>query len=158
MGNDFSASNPRKGGGSRRGTRGTFHHESINSASVPFCLCSRRVCSGIWCIAVEADCSLTVFRALRLCLLQRTRISDKSGQKAKAVEEKPNKHVRVEPETPSAANQGKTNPPNKKDDENKRRVVTMEPSVHTFAGTSSNRRDRSDPVMITDALADVRVK
>jgi hypothetical protein len=34
----------------------------------------------------------------------------------------------------------------------------MEPSVHTFAGNSSSRRDRSDPVMITDALADVRVK
>eukprot|EP00980_Cylindrotheca_fusiformis_P027545 scaffold21033_cov168-Cylindrotheca_fusiformis.AAC.2 len=40
----------------------------------------------------------------------------------------------------------------------KKRVVTMEPSVHTFAGNSSTRRDRSDPVMITDALADVRVK
>ncbi|CAJ1948645.1 unnamed protein product [Cylindrotheca closterium] len=39
-----------------------------------------------------------------------------------------------------------------------RRVVTMEPSAHTFAGTSSARRDRSEPVMITDALADVRVK
>lgn len=39
-----------------------------------------------------------------------------------------------------------------------KRVVTMEPSVRSFAGPSSARRDRSDPVMITDALADVRVK
>jgi hypothetical protein len=46
----------------------------------------------------------------------------------------------------------------KSNQEQKRRVVTMEPSVHTFAGNSSSRRDRSDPVMITDALADVRVK
>ena len=34
----------------------------------------------------------------------------------------------------------------------------MEPSVRSFAGPSAARRDRSDPVMITDALADVRVK
>lgn len=53
---------------------------------------------------------------------------------------------------------GKTDTKNNKADDNKRRVVTMEPSVHTFAGTSSTRRDRSDPVMITDALADVREK
>jgi hypothetical protein len=60
--------------------------------------------------------------------------------------------------TPTTA-QGESNATNKKDDDDKkRRVVTMEPSVHTFAGTSSTRRDRSDPVMITDALADVRVK
>mmetsp|Transcript_56975 Transcript_56975/g.138805 ORF Transcript_56975/g.138805 Transcript_56975/m.138805 type:complete len:519 (-) Transcript_56975:417-1973(-) len=39
-----------------------------------------------------------------------------------------------------------------------KRVVTMEPSVRSFAGPSSNRRDRSDPVQITDALNDVRVK
>mmetsp|Transcript_20004 Transcript_20004/g.36115 ORF Transcript_20004/g.36115 Transcript_20004/m.36115 type:complete len:510 (+) Transcript_20004:177-1706(+) len=39
-----------------------------------------------------------------------------------------------------------------------KRVVTMEPSVRSFAGPSSARRDRSDPVQITDALADVRVK
>jgi Protein kinase domain len=39
-----------------------------------------------------------------------------------------------------------------------RRVVTMEPSVKSFAGPSASRMDRSDPVMITDALADVRVK
>lgn len=42
--------------------------------------------------------------------------------------------------------------------EQRRRIVTMEPSAHTFAGNTSSRRDRSDPVMITDALADVRVK
>jgi hypothetical protein len=40
----------------------------------------------------------------------------------------------------------------------KKRVVTLEPSAHTFAGASANRRDRSDPVMITDAISDVRVK
>lgn len=39
-----------------------------------------------------------------------------------------------------------------------KRVVTMEPSVKSFAGPSASRMDRSDPVMITDALADVRVK
>jgi calcium-dependent protein kinase len=39
-----------------------------------------------------------------------------------------------------------------------KRVVTMEPSVRSFAGPSSVRRDRSDPVQITDALADVRIK
>jgi Protein kinase domain len=39
-----------------------------------------------------------------------------------------------------------------------KRIVTMEPSVRSFAGPSSVRRDRSDPVQITDALADVRVK
>jgi hypothetical protein len=45
-----------------------------------------------------------------------------------------------------------------KNEEAKKRVVTMEPSVRSFAGASSARRDRSEPVMITDALADVRVK
>ena len=41
----------------------------------------------------------------------------------------------------------------------KNRVVTMEHSVGTFEGKSSTRRDRtSDPVMITDALSDVREK
>lgn len=39
-----------------------------------------------------------------------------------------------------------------------KRIVTMEPSVRSFAGPSSVRRDRSDPIQITDALADVRVK
>lgn len=39
-----------------------------------------------------------------------------------------------------------------------KRVVTMEPSVRSFGGPSSTRRDRSDPVQITDALNDVRVK
>ena len=35
----------------------------------------------------------------------------------------------------------------------------MEHSVGTFEGKSSTRRDRtSDPVMITDALSDVREK
>jgi hypothetical protein len=66
----------------------------------------------------------------------------------------------MEQATPTTAQGEKntTNDNNNTEDENKRRVVTMEPSVHTFAGTSSTRRDRSDPVMITDALADVRVK
>lgn len=40
----------------------------------------------------------------------------------------------------------------------KKRIVTMEPSVKSFAGPSASRRDRSDAVMITDALVDVRVK
>ena len=72
--------------------------------------------------------------------------------------EKPNKHVRMEQPTPTAS-QGRSNKTtNTNGDDAKRRIVTMEPSVHTFAGTSSTRRDRSDPVMITDALADVRVK
>lgn len=52
------------------------------------------------------------------------------------------------PETPTP-NQPKTG---------EHRVVTMEPSVHTFAGQSNNRKDKSGPVMITDALSDVRVK
>jgi calcium-dependent protein kinase len=39
-----------------------------------------------------------------------------------------------------------------------KRFVTMEASVRSFSGPSSVRRDRSDPVQITDALADVRVK
>jgi calcium-dependent protein kinase len=40
-----------------------------------------------------------------------------------------------------------------------KRVVTMEPSVKSFAGPSSGRRDRTNgDVQITDALADVRVK
>lgn len=38
------------------------------------------------------------------------------------------------------------------------RVVTMEQSAHTFGGPSSYRQNRQDFVMITDALADVRVK
>lgn len=38
------------------------------------------------------------------------------------------------------------------------RVVTMEQSAHTFAGPSSSRQNRQDFIMITDALADVRVK
>jgi hypothetical protein len=45
------------------------------------------------------------------------------------------------------------------DAETKKRIVTMEHSVQTFEGISSTRRDRSgEPVMITDALSDVRVK
>jgi calcium-dependent protein kinase len=48
--------------------------------------------------------------------------------------------------------------PGGKTDSAKKRIVTMEPSVRSFAGPSSTRRDRSDPVQITDALADVRVK
>ena len=74
------------------------------------------------------------------------------------VEGKPVKHVRMEQvSTPTIAN---TSAPsnNKHDEEPRRRVVTLEPSIHTFAGTSSTRRDRSDPVMITDALSDVRAK
>ncbi len=76
-------------------------------------------------------------------------------QKSNVAQEKPNKHVRVEQVSPTKA-QGKKNDNN--NDDPKRRVVTMEPSEHSFAGASSARRDRSDPVMITDALADVRVK
>lgn len=34
----------------------------------------------------------------------------------------------------------------------------MEPSAHTFGGNATNRRDKMGPVMITDALSDVRVK
>jgi calcium-dependent protein kinase len=41
----------------------------------------------------------------------------------------------------------------------RKRVVTMEASVKSFAGPSSGRRDRTNgDVQITDALADVRVK
>jgi Protein kinase domain len=40
----------------------------------------------------------------------------------------------------------------------KKRLVTMEASVRSFSGPSSSRRDRSDPIQITDALADVRIK
>ena len=69
-------------------------------------------------------------------------------------EEKPTKHVRVE-DKPAPTPQTKYET---KQEDPKRRIVTMEPSVQTFAGTSSNRRDRSDNVMITDALSDVRVK
>lgn len=76
------------------------------------------------------------------------------GKTADGVEEKPNKHVRVnaEKEGSGKASTTTTGPAGEK------RVVTMEPSVRSFAGPSSARRDRSDPVMITDALADVRVK
>lgn len=97
---------------------------------------------------------------------------DKKGN-AQVAEENPVKHVRMEQSssttpniTPvSAAAAAAANnqiPPSPKpkpnDDDSKRRIVSMEQSVHTFAGTSSTRRDRSDPVMITDALSDVRVK
>jgi recombination DNA repair RAD52 pathway protein len=97
---------------------------------------------------------------------------DKKGN-AQVAEEKPVKHVRMEqsssttpnitPVSAAAAaaanNQIPPSPkPKPKDDDSKRRIVSMEQSVHTFAGTSSTRRDRSDPVMITDALSDVRVK
>lgn len=89
-------------------------------------------------------------------------ILDKKGN-AQVVEEKPVKHVRMEQSTPNTVTNNGTQIPTKTEDgggndDPKRRVVTMEPSVHTFAGNSSARRDRSDPVMITDALSDVRVK
>ena len=45
------------------------------------------------------------------------------------------------------------------DPNDKKRLVTMEPSVKSFAGPSSGRRDRTNgDVQITDALADVRIK
>ena len=70
------------------------------------------------------------------------------------MEEKPNKHVRVNAEKEGSAKASTTTT----GVAGEKRVVTMEPSVRSFAGPSSTRRDRSDPVMITDALADVRVK
>jgi len=39
-----------------------------------------------------------------------------------------------------------------------RRVVTMEPSVRSFSNLSASHTDNPDPVMVTDALADVREK
>ncbi len=76
------------------------------------------------------------------------------GKSADGVDEKPNKHVRVEAERDGSGQGGATTVVAA----GEKRVVTMEPSVRSFAGPSSTRRDRSDPVMITDALADVRVK
>lgn len=40
----------------------------------------------------------------------------------------------------------------------KKRIVTMEPSARSFSGPSSARRDRTEPVQVTDALQDVRSK
>ena len=68
------------------------------------------------------------------------------------------KHVRVEDSKPAKS---QTNDKVGEPDGNngKQRVVTMEHSVATFEGKSSTRRDRTtDPVMITDALSDVREK
>eukprot|EP00538_Stauroneis_constricta_P000562 CAMPEP_0119570136 /NCGR_PEP_ID=MMETSP1352-20130426/43459_1 /TAXON_ID=265584 /ORGANISM="Stauroneis constricta, Strain CCMP1120" /LENGTH=556 /DNA_ID=CAMNT_0007619801 /DNA_START=741 /DNA_END=2411 /DNA_ORIENTATION=+ len=53
---------------------------------------------------------------------------------------------------------GKSSKRTPDDGQGEKRIVTMEPSVRSFAGPNSNRRDRSDPVMITDALSDVRAK
>jgi hypothetical protein len=39
-----------------------------------------------------------------------------------------------------------------------KRELTLEPSVKSFSGPSASRMDRSNHVMITDALADVREK
>ena len=39
-----------------------------------------------------------------------------------------------------------------------KRELTLEPSVKSFSGPSASRLDRTDHVMITDALADVREK
>jgi tRNA A-37 threonylcarbamoyl transferase component Bud32 len=43
-------------------------------------------------------------------------------------------------------------------DDPKKRIVTLEPSVRSFSGPSSTRRDRSESVQVTDALLDVRLK
>lgn len=83
-----------------------------------------------------------------------TLLESKEGKSIDGVEEKPKKHVRVDAATGAAGNT--TTPTTNAGSE--KRVVTMEPSVRSFAGPSAARRDRSDPVMITDALADVRVK
>ena len=85
-----------------------------------------------------------------------TRCAVSKGKTGDGVEEKPHKHVRVDA-TGGAAKAGETKMTYETPQAEKR-VVTMEPSVRSFAGPSSVRRDRSDAVMITDALADVRVK
>lgn len=89
-----------------------------------------------------------------VCKLWPTFLIKLNGKSIDASEEKPIKHVRVEASaaagtkmTGAAANGG-----------SEKRVVTMEPSARSFAGPSAARRDRSDPIMITDALADVRAK
>ena len=79
----------------------------------------------------------------------------------KGKEDKQSKQTRVDPTTNTAnttPNQGGGNKGTAASDD-KKRVVTMEPSVRSFANPqTAARRDRSEPVMITDALADVRVK
>ena len=68
--------------------------------------------------------------------------------------------------TPNAAKpkneNSKTAPENQSNSavkNNRSREIKMEHSCQTFEGKSSTRRDRtSNPVMITDALSDVRVK
>eukprot|EP00934_Nitzschia_sp_Nitz4_P007100 Nitzschia sp. Nitz4//scaffold2_size372955//179880//181852//NITZ4_000425-RA/size372955-processed-gene-0.506-mRNA-1//-1//CDS//3329546784//7090//frame0 len=76
--------------------------------------------------------------------------SVKTSSQPMDVDEKPHKHVRVN-DTPVGAKGEAADGPNGA-------TLTQEPSVRSFAGTSSTRRNRSDPVMITDALADVREK
>ena len=81
----------------------------------------------------------------------------------KGKDEKQNEQTRVEPtttNTTTTTTKTTANHGNKGSaDDPKKRVVTMEPSVRSFANPqTAARRDRSEPVMITDALADVRVK
>lgn len=95
-------------------------------------------------------------------------VLDKSAAKTPAAAAK---HVRVAETAPTPKTANKNNnksngmaaaaaaaPMNVDQVGDDKRIVTMEASVRSFSGPSSNRRDRSDPVQITDALNDVRIK
>ena len=104
--------------------------------------------SGDWLRQVRDDQLRT---GMVFLLATGTLLVTQSGDEA---QKKNSKHVRVDERVTSS---GRVAPPSPSGQAEKR-VVTMEPSVRSFAGPSATRRDRSDPVMITDALADVRVK
>ena len=83
--------------------------------------------------------------------------TDAGGGGGKPVQENPPKSNATTTTTTTTQENCETN--GNTNNNGKNRVVTMEHSVGTFEGKSSTRRDRtSDPVMITDALSDVREK